>query len=104
MTEYIMVHTAFDNKEEAENVTNVLLEGRLASCCQMMTIVSSYHWKGNIEHTEEYLLQIKTKRNLFEEVRDTIIKLHSYETPEISMYAIEGGSIQFLDWIEAETK
>lgn len=101
---YIMITTTFDNEEEANSVINSLLEKRLVSCCQLSNITSSYHWKGNIEHSNEYLLQMKTKKELYKEVENEILKLHSYETPQIICYDIVDGYKDYLDWIGEETK
>ena len=102
--EYCMITTTFDNKEEANRVMEALLEKRLVSCCQLSNITSSYHWKGKIEHQEEFLLQMKSKKSLYKEVEVEILKLHSYETPQIIMYDIKDGYQDYLDWIEEETK
>lgn len=102
--EYIMITTTFDNKEEANRIIERLLEKRLVSCCQLSNITSSYHWKGNIEHTEEFLLQMKSKKSLYKEIEEEILKLHSYETPQLITYDIVDGYKSYLDWIESETK
>ena len=102
--EYIMITTTFDNKEEANRIIERLLEKRLVSCCQLSNITSSYHWKGNIEHTEEFLLQMKSKKSLYKEIEEEILKLHSYETPQLIAYDIVDGYKGYLDWIESETK
>lgn len=102
--EYCMITTTFDDKEEANRVIDILLKNRLVSCCQLSDITSSYHWKGKIEHCEEYLLQMKSKKSLYKEVEEEILKIHSYETPQIIMYDIQDGYKEYLDWIEAETK
>lgn len=102
--EYIMITTTFDNKEEAEKTINTLLEKRLVSCCQLSNVTSSYNWKGEIEHSEEFLLEMKSKKILYKEVEEEILKIHSYETPQIIAYDITNGYKGYLDWIEAETK
>lgn len=102
--EYIMITTTFDNKDEANRIIEILLEKRLVSCCQLSNITSSYHWKGNIEHTEEFLLQMKSKKSLYEEIEQEILKLHSYETPQLVSYDIVNAYKGYLDWIEEETK
>ena len=102
--EYCMITTTFDNKEEANKVIDILLEKRLVSCCQLSNITSSYHWKEKIEHEEEFLLQMKSKKSLYKEIEAEILKLHSYETPQIVMYDIKDGYKAYLDWIEEETK
>lgn len=104
MNKYIMISTTFEDREEANRIIKLLLEKRLVSCCQLSNITSSYHWKGKIEHTEELLLQMKSKKELYEEIEKTIIENHSYETPQIIAYDIVNGYKGYLDWIEEETK
>lgn len=104
MNKYIMITTTFDNKEEANKIIELLLEKRLVSCCQLSNITSSYHWKGKIEHSDEFLLQMKSKKELFNEIKGVILENHSYETPQLIAYDIVDGYKGYLDWIEEETK
>lgn len=101
---YIMLNTTFDNKDEANKIIELLLEKRLVSCCQLSNIESSYHWKGKIEHTNEFLLQMKSKKELFKEIERVVIENHSYETPQLVAYDIVDGFKGYVDWIEKETK
>lgn len=101
--EYILVTTTFDNEEEANRVIDLLLEKRLVSCCQKSTIVSKYHWKGNIETANEYFVQMKSKKGLYKEIEKVILENHSYETPQIVAYDIIDGFKDYIDWIEEET-
>lgn len=95
-----------NNCERLEEINSYIdiLDKRLVSCCQLSNITSSYHWKGNIEHTEEFLLQMKSKKSLYKEIEEKILKIHSYETPQIVAYDICNGYKGYLDWIENETK
>lgn len=60
-------------------------------------------WQGKIVTDQEYLLQMKSKKELFKEIEQTIKANHSYETPQIVAYDIVAGSKEYLDWIEQET-
>ena len=104
MNKYIMISTTFEDKKEANKIIELLLEKRLVSCCQLSNITSSYHWKGKIEHTEELSLQMKSKKELYEEIEKVILENHSYETPQIIAYDIVDGYKEYLDWIDKETK
>ena len=104
MNKYIMITTTFDNKDEANKISELLLKERLVSCCQISNITSSYHWKGKIEHTEEYLLQMKSKKNYIIKQKKIILENHSYETPQLVAYDIIDGYKEYLNWIGEETK
>ncbi len=104
MDKYILITTTFKEKEEAEKIIKILVESRLVSCCQLSTITSTYHWQGKIEHEDEYFVQMKTKKSLYNEIENIILENHSYITPQIVYYDISGGYKNYLDWIGQETK
>ena len=104
MNKYIMITTTFNNKDEANKISELLLKERLVSCCQLSNITSSYHWKGKIEHEEEYLLQMKSKKELYNQIEKIILENHSYETPQLVAYDIIDGYKEYLNWIGEETK
>lgn len=103
MNKYILITTTFDNEEEANKVISTLLEKHLVSCAQLSNITSSYHWKGKIEHEKEFLVQMKTRKELYKAIEQTILSLHSYEVPQIIAYDIVLGHKDYLDWINEET-
>lgn len=104
MNKYIMITTACSSKENAELISETLLNKHLISCAQISAIESAYHWQGKIEHNTEYLIQIKTTKNNYQEIEEQIKKLHTYEVPEIAAYDIILGEKNFLNWITEETK
>ena len=101
---YYNIKTAIDNKEIATEITKSLLEKRLVSSVQQKEILSSYWWNNQIETSQEYLLEMKTKESLYKEVEQEIRKLHSYEVPEIFAEEIKENLNEYLQWIEKETK
>lgn len=101
---YCMITTTFDNEQEADKIITELLNKKLVSCCQKLNIRSSYHWKGKIESTNEILLQMKSKKSLYKKIEKTILKMHSYEIPQIICFDIKDGYIKYLNWIEEETE
>jgi len=103
MNKYIIIKCATDNEDIANKISEILLKERLISCCQITNINSSYHWKGNIEHSKEYVLEMKTKKELYKRIEKVILENHNYELPEIIAYDIELGYDKFLDWIDSET-
>jgi periplasmic divalent cation tolerance protein len=102
--EYCLITTTFDSLEVANKVVESLLNKRLISCAQISNIKSLYHWKGKIANSDEILLQMKSRKNLYKKVEEEILKLHNYEIPQILMYDIIDGYEGYLNWIEEETK
>jgi len=103
--EYIEVKTTIDKKDTAEKIAGMLVERRLASCVQILgPIKSIYWWKDNIEKTDEWILIIKTKMALYNELEDAIKSVHPYEVPEIIVSSIVGGNSDYLKWINDEVR
>jgi len=102
-SDYCIISTTTDSKENADAITQLLLEKKLIACVQSTVIQSAYHWQGQIIKTEEILLQMKTKRSLFEKVQTEIEHLHTYDVPEIIMVPMAAANLRYLQWIEEET-
>lgn len=99
----IVVLVTVPTTEEAQHVADVILGKRLAACVNIVGPVSSaFLWKGEIEKASEYLLVIKTKRDLFPELTSAVQAVHSYEVPEIIGLPIVVGEKAYLSWIDAE--
>jgi len=101
MTDKILVFTTAGSEKNAKNIAETLVQLRLAACVNIIPkLTSIYRWKEKIETAEEWLLIIKSNRELFDEVRDAIKKLHSYELPECVSIAVDKGSEEYLKWID----
>jgi len=104
MTEIIQVSTTIDKKEDAERISKAIVENRLAACVQISgPITSIYWWKDNMEETEEWLLTMKTRKEIYPRLEQAIKNFHPYEVPEIVAVPIIAGSKDYLDWVEKET-
>ena len=101
MTDKIVVLSTADSEETAASLANALVEQRLAACVNILPKVRSiYHWQGKVEDTSEWMLVIKSRRDLFDKLRAEIVRLHSYEVPEVIAIPIVDGSEPYLDWID----
>ncbi len=75
----------------------------LAACVNVVAGVRSiYHWRGAVEEASECLLIIKSRRELFEQLRRDVEKLHSYEVPELLALTVIDGSPAYLSWLDQE--
>lgn len=102
-SDYCIISTTTDSKENADAIKHLLLEKKLIACIQSTTIQSTYIWDGNITESEEILLQMKTKKSLYQEIETEIEYLHTYDVPEIIMVPITGANLLYLQWIEDVT-
>lgn len=99
---YIIVLVTTANKQEAEKIAQRLLEAKLIACANIIdSVASHFHWSGRNEKTQECLMLMKSRRDLFEKLAETVKTLHSYEVPEILALPIVDGSKAYLDWLDS---
>jgi len=97
---YVIIVVTTPSKQEAEKIAQHLLDKRLIACANIIGPVSSlFCWSGKTEHAEEYLMLLKSRKDLFEKLSETVKALHSYEVPEILVLPIVGGSEGYLNWL-----
>jgi periplasmic divalent cation tolerance protein len=102
---YRIVLTTAPTKEEARKIANTLVEEKLAACVSIVPQVESiYRWQGKVESAAELLLVIKTTKERWAAVRDRILAVHSYDTPECISFDLCDGSEPYLAWITDNTR
>ncbi len=103
MTDKIVVLTTCDSEKRAAALARHLVEQRVAACVNILPkAMSVYRWKDRIEDSAEWLLVIKSRRDLFAALRAEIEKVHTYEVPEIMALQVVEGSEAYLGWIDRE--
>src|ERR1035438_5569893 len=93
MTDKIVVLTTCAVKSDAERMARALGDGRLAACVNVVPGVRSfYRWKGGTESSEEFLLIVKTSRDLFGALCAEMENLHPYDLPELLALPVVAGA------------
>ena len=101
----VWVYVTTSDQEEAENIGQILVEARLAACANVLgPITAIYWWEEKVERSCEASLIIKSRADLLDAVTEKIKNIHSYDCPCIVALPIKGGSSNFLDWLEEETR
>ena len=105
MTDKIVVLTTCDSEAAAADLARKLVEFRVAACVNIVPGARSvYRWKDQIEESLEWLLVIKSRQDLFDELSAQIRKLHSYEVPEVIAVPVIGGAETYLAWLDQELR
>ena len=89
---------------QADAIAHKVVESRLAACVQVMPPHRSvYRWQGKVESAEEINILIKTRAERFEDVRQAVLAMHSYEIPCIVSWPVAQGHGPFVDWVAEQT-
>jgi periplasmic divalent cation tolerance protein len=100
MTDKIVVLSTCATAQDAEKLARALVSQRLAACVNVVPQISSfYRWKGELEASAEFLLIIKTSRDLFDVLKIELEKLHPYEVPEMIALPIVEGAENYMNWL-----
>lgn len=102
--DFILIYTTVPDKKEGREIAKALVEHKLAACVNILEKMESiFSWDGEMCEEKEYLLIIKTKKELFDGVKVAIQKLHSYTVPEVIAIPIIEADETYLKWIAHET-
>lgn len=105
MTDKIVVLSTCASGEEADRLSRMLVERRLAACVNVLPNMRSvYRWNGGIESAVECLLVIKSSRGQFNSLRAALEAAHSYELPEALALPVIDASPAYLEWLDVSLR
>lgn len=88
--------------DQAPSIAEALVGRELVACVNIIAQVQSvYRWKGAVEHDAEALLVMKTTRAAVPALDAALGELHPYDTFELVVLDVAGGSADYLAWISA---
>ena len=92
------------DQDSARSLAESLVEQKLAACVNILPPMTAiYKWRGKLELGNEHLLLIKTHKECYAALAETIRDQHPYELPEIVAVPIEQGLPEYLQWIAEST-
>lgn len=104
MSQVLFVYVTASDLEEAERIGEAVVDARLAACANVLDGMRSiFRWQGSVQKGREAILILKTREDLFDDLKQRIIELHSYELPCVVAMPITGGHEPFLDWVASES-
>jgi periplasmic divalent cation tolerance protein len=95
---FIIIHTTYPQKQQAVELSQLLLNRKLAACIQINEVESAYLYNNNICSEQEFVVAIKTTKNLFDTVAAIIASNHPYKVPQIIATNIEAISDDYANW------
>jgi periplasmic divalent cation tolerance protein len=101
----VVVTTTVDDRAVAERLSANAVAARLAACAQIAgPIISTYHWRGDVESAAEHRIVFKTAADRADELVAHLVEAHPYEVPEVVVTPVTGGNPAYAAWVTAETR
>ena len=85
----VLVLTTEADQARAQALAEALLERHLVACVSLQPLRSLYRWKGELQRDAEVQLLLKTSADQLGRLRDAVMDLHSYDTPEWLTWPVE---------------
>lgn len=105
MSEVMLVITTLPERATAERIADALVSARVAACVNILSECTSiYRWQGKTERASEIPLLIKTHKDCYARLEETLRDLHPYDVPEIIALPVTAGLPSYLEWVAQETK
>jgi periplasmic divalent cation tolerance protein len=99
--EHLVALVTAGSEQEARLIAQTLVKRMLAACVNIVPGVTSvYHWQAEVHEDQEWLLVVKTRRDVLEELIQQVQRLHSYDLPEIIALPLVGGSEDYIRWLD----
>lgn len=94
-------YVTLNNTEEAQKISQELLEKQLAVCTNWFPITCAYRWEGKINIEPEIALIVKTQAGYREKI-EQVIQEHIDYTNFIAEIAPESVNTGFLNWLNVD--
>ncbi len=99
--EHLVALVTAGSEAEAREIAHGLVSTMLAACVNIVPgITSVYRWQEEVQEDQEWLLVIKTRQDVQDELIQYVQRLHSYDLPEIITLPLAGGSRDYLRWLD----
>ena len=103
MADPVLLYVTCRDADEAARIGEALVRDSLAACANILPGMRSiYRWDGRLEHANEAVLILKTRRALADDATVRVKALHSYQVPAILVLPVEGGNPDNLTWMDAQ--
>ena len=96
--DYILVYAVFPTKKEAELIAEYLIQKKQIVCANIRKHTTVYIWKEKTYKEKEFGAFFKARDDKWEEIKEYILKNHSYEVPVILKIRIDDVNESFKTW------
>jgi periplasmic divalent cation tolerance protein len=99
-TDFVELLLTCGSWQEAQRITDALLEAKLVACVEQMEIRSKNWWQGKIEDSKEIKLSMLSIAEKYDAIEAIIKKLHSYETFVLKQLPVTHLNADAATWLD----
>lgn len=104
MSEFIEIQWTSGSIDEARKISRFLVQEKYVACAQITPWVESvFLWNGQLETTQESKIILKTRKDLYDQIKKVIQENCTYQIPEITYQDLDGGNEEYLNWLKDNT-
>ncbi|MDQ7910794.1 divalent-cation tolerance protein CutA [Phytohabitans sp. ZYX-F-186] len=104
MTDYLVVATATETREQAVTLAGSAVAARLAGNAQVIGPVVSVFWHLGEQGTgEEYQLLLYTTADRYPDLEARLLREHPWDNPQVTATPIVAGAAGCLEWLRKST-
>ena len=100
----IIAYVPCGSEKEAEKISKVLVEEKLAACANIIESDSIFEWKKKPKRAKEWVILAKTVPEKFERLKARVERIHTYETPCILAIPVVDANDKYADWVRKQVK
>ena len=90
---------------QARRLARALVDQRATACVNIVPgLTSFFRWKGRVEQAREILLVAKTTRRVFPALTRIVLRLHSYDVPEIIALPVTAAHAPYQQWLVSSVR
>lgn len=104
MSEFIEIYWTSGSIDEARKISRFLVQEKFVASAQITPWIESiYLWNGQLETTQESKILLKTRKDLYDQIKKVILENCTYQVPEITYQYLDGGNEEYLGWLRDNT-
>lgn len=93
-----IVTTTVGSAEDADRLARGAVQARQAACAQIEAITSHYEWQGQLEHSAEWRVVLKTLPAAAAALLDGLQAQHPYDVPQL-LVRTEQANVAYAAWV-----
>jgi periplasmic divalent cation tolerance protein len=103
MSDFVEIVLTCGSWQEAQSITDALLEKKLVACVEQMEVRSKNWWQGSVEDSVEVKLSMLSIAEKYDAIEAVVREFHSYETFVLKQIPVTRLNEDAITWLEQST-